>query len=326
MARIRTIKPEFYRHEGLQDLEIKNPGAYPMLVFQGLWSQCDRNGVFQWRPRQLKLDILPFLPFDMATTLLILEKSNYLVHYYVDGKEYGQVPTFSLHQRITGKEATAEGGQYPLPCVQESSGETVGKQWGNTQETPGKNKLLQGAQEGKEEGKGKEEEEMNTCSEPEKASGLEPSDSQTDISRLCFFDCAQKKQPNTLPGLDVQLAAVISIPLVCKKNIPLVEFTVTQVMVDDWAESYPAVDTMQTLREIRQWNLANPTRRKTASGILNHITSWLAKAQNKGGSTRQMSPTTKPEFRVIPGMPARTVNNINAASAFLDRQQHEKAG
>ena len=44
MARIRTIKPEFFRHESLQDLEIANPGMYPMMVFEALWGHCDSKG------------------------------------------------------------------------------------------------------------------------------------------------------------------------------------------------------------------------------------------------------------------------------------------
>lgn len=129
MARIRTVKPEFFRHEGLQDLERANPGAYVMLVFEGLWTQCDRAGRFEWRPRLLKLDILPFLDFDMATTLGILESAGYLVRYVVDGKEYGQVPTFETHQRFSGKEAS-EQGKHPAPPVKRegSNGEATGKQ------------------------------------------------------------------------------------------------------------------------------------------------------------------------------------------------------
>ena len=41
---------------------------------------------------------------------------------------------------------------------------------------------------------------------------------------------------------------------------------------------------IQALRNIRAWSLANPTRRKTHSGILRHINAWLTKAQNQGGS------------------------------------------
>ena len=72
MARIRTVKPDFFRDEDLQDLERANPGKYTMLVFEGLWGHCDKNGNFEWKPRTLKLDILPFLDFDMADTLEVL--------------------------------------------------------------------------------------------------------------------------------------------------------------------------------------------------------------------------------------------------------------
>lgn len=61
------------------------------------------------------------------------------------------------------------------------------------------------------------------------------------------------------------------------------EFGVTEKMAGEFAELYPAVDVPQTLREIRGWNLADPTRRKTRKGVLKHINGWMAKEQNKGG-------------------------------------------
>lgn len=115
MPRIRTIKPDFMRHEGLQDLEVEHPGSYIMLTYVGLWMMCDKNGIFQYRPRQLKLDILPFIPFDMQSTLTILENNGYLKKYTVDGKDFGIIPTFRSHQRLSGKEASEEGEKYPLP-------------------------------------------------------------------------------------------------------------------------------------------------------------------------------------------------------------------
>ncbi len=60
------------------------------------------------------------------------------------------------------------------------------------------------------------------------------------------------------------------------------EFPITDGMVKEFESLYPAVDVLQTLREIRGWNLANPTKRKTKTGVLRHVNSWLAKEQNKG--------------------------------------------
>ena len=115
MPRIRTIKPEFFRHEELQDLETANPGKYCMLVFVGLWTQCDNQGVFPGSPRQLKLDILPFLDFDMDKTLTTLEHAKFLIRYAVGEKLYGMIPSFPNHQRFTGKEAGESGQRYPTP-------------------------------------------------------------------------------------------------------------------------------------------------------------------------------------------------------------------
>ena len=151
MARIRSVKPDFFRHEVLQDLEIANPGSYPMMVFAGLWGHCDSKGRFEWRPRQLKLDILPFLPFDMAGTLEILERAGMVKRYSVDGKEYGEVPTFEKHQRLSGKEAT-EGEKHPDPIR-----EAMGKQRGSGREIPES-----------QEGKGREEEGKGVNQPPEK--------------------------------------------------------------------------------------------------------------------------------------------------------------
>ncbi len=55
-SRIRTIKPEFFLHEGLHDLG--DPLA--RLAFIGLWCYSDRAGRFRWKPRALKILILPY--------------------------------------------------------------------------------------------------------------------------------------------------------------------------------------------------------------------------------------------------------------------------
>ncbi len=145
MARIRTVKPDFFRHELLQDLEITHAGKCPMLVFAGLFGHCDKAGRFEWRPRTLKLDILPFMPFDMVETLGILEQAGLVKKYTVEGVDYGLIPTFTDHQRIGGKEAQ-EPEKYPPP-----NSEAKGKRRGSNWEATGK-------QSGLQEGKGREEE------------------------------------------------------------------------------------------------------------------------------------------------------------------------
>lgn len=78
-------------------------------------------------------------------------------------------------------------------------------------------------------------------------------------------------------GLSAASPAVISIPLNDKSEYPI-----TASMVAEWEGLYGECDVMQTLREIRGWNLANPSKRKTKSGILSHVNRWLAKEHNRG--------------------------------------------
>lgn len=69
------------------------------------------------------------------------------------------------------------------------------------------------------------------------------------------------------------------------ETIPLVGQATAEVCetyVQEMDRLFPAVDVPQTLREIRAWNLVNPSRRKTATGIAKHVASWLQKAQNGG--------------------------------------------
>jgi hypothetical protein len=114
MARIRSIKPEFFKHGDLQDLEIANPGQYVMLVYAGLWTQCDKNGVFYYKARELKNEILPYIVFDMQRTLDILEKEGYFIKYTVENREYGYIPKFSKYQFPVKNEKDSPP-KYPAP-------------------------------------------------------------------------------------------------------------------------------------------------------------------------------------------------------------------
>lgn len=112
VARIRTIKPEFFRHRELQDLAKKH-GAEVMLVYIGLWTQCDKAGNFLWDEDQLALDILPFLGIKIRKSLEVLETSKYILRYF-DGKTFGHIPTFKQHQLIFGSERSYPC-KYPEP-------------------------------------------------------------------------------------------------------------------------------------------------------------------------------------------------------------------
>lgn len=146
MARIRTVKPEFFKHYDLFKAE-KETGLPLRLAFQGLWICADKEGRFKWQAETLKLDILPYDDIDFNQCLLELDKYGFIVKYCVGGKDYGCIPTFKDHQRITGTESKSES-KIPAPPTQKQQGITK-EILGNTLET---------YRTTGREGKGKEEE------------------------------------------------------------------------------------------------------------------------------------------------------------------------
>jgi hypothetical protein len=116
MARIRTIKPELFKHLELQELENSHAGQYIMLVFIGLWTQCDKNGVFIYNAKVLKNEILPFIDFDMQITLDILEKGGYFTKFQHDNREYGHVVNFNKYQ-FPGMAEKKAPAKYPEPPI-----------------------------------------------------------------------------------------------------------------------------------------------------------------------------------------------------------------
>lgn len=60
------------------------------------------------------------------------------------------------------------------------------------------------------------------------------------------------------------------------------EFTVRQSHVALFQEAYPAVDVVATLKEIKVWCVTNEKQRKTTTGMMRFLNTWMAKEQNGG--------------------------------------------
>jgi len=74
-------------------------------------------------------------------------------------------------------------------------------------------------------------------------------------------------------------------------------YPIRQAQVDEWSGLYPAVDIMQELRKMAGWLDANPSKRKTARGIMRFVNGWLAREQDKGGNKKQAaSPEQETSF------------------------------
>lgn len=146
MARIRTIKPDFFRHEGLFEAE-REEGLPLRVAFAGLWTAADREGRFAWSPRALKLDCLPYNDVDFARVLDALATRAFIVKYAVDGREFGHIPSWHEHQVINNREKASA-----IPDPNENNRLTCAPRVDHACATP----LVQGQAEGKgKEGKGR---------------------------------------------------------------------------------------------------------------------------------------------------------------------------
>ncbi len=102
MARIRTIKPEFFTSE---DIVSMTPLA--RLFYVSLWCEADREGRLEWKPGTFKMRYLPGDNCDVAELAQELISRGLIVLYSVDGKQFAEIPTFTEHQVINNRESVS---------------------------------------------------------------------------------------------------------------------------------------------------------------------------------------------------------------------------
>ena len=112
MARIRTIKPDFFLDEGVAELPME-----ARLGFIGLWTQADKEGKLENRPKMLKAVIFPYDRVDFEKALLKLSEAGLITLYAVEGKNYIKIKGFEKHQRPHHSEPESiipsDGGHSP---------------------------------------------------------------------------------------------------------------------------------------------------------------------------------------------------------------------
>ena len=99
--RIRTTKPEFWRSQDVANL----PWEY-RLLFIGLWSYVDDNGVGLDDARLIKADLFPLDDAHDQVLSVIreglarLSRDSLLARYEVSGRRYVYIPSWDKHQRV----------------------------------------------------------------------------------------------------------------------------------------------------------------------------------------------------------------------------------
>ena len=141
MARIRTIKPEFFTSEDIVSL---SPLA--RILYIALWCEADKEGRLVWKPLTFKLRYLPADDCDIkALCQEIIDRG--LVTLYGEG--YAVIPAFAAHQHINPRESAS---QLPEPVANVTRKARVGTR----QARVGAGANLDVDAQGGREGKGKE--------------------------------------------------------------------------------------------------------------------------------------------------------------------------
>lgn len=110
MARIRAIKPQFFRNEQLAEFSFAH-----RLLFAGLWTQADKEGRLEDRPKRLKAELFPYddgIDISAMVQDLARGKDPLIVRYVVDGIGFIWIRKFAEHQR---PHHTEPESRYPPP-------------------------------------------------------------------------------------------------------------------------------------------------------------------------------------------------------------------
>lgn len=114
MARARNIKPGFFTNEDLVELDFA-----ARLLFIGLWTEADREGRLEDRPKRLKMSIFPGDNVDVDQMLAALAKRGFIRRYSVGEQCLIQVVNWSRHQN---PHHTEKASVLPAECEGSSTG------------------------------------------------------------------------------------------------------------------------------------------------------------------------------------------------------------
>jgi len=104
MARIRTIKPEFFNSADVADLT-----PLSRLFYAYLWTEADREGWVTWNVRNFRMRFFPTDDYDVEkVTREVIEAGLVTLWETEDGAIVGLIPSFLRHQVINNRECSSE--------------------------------------------------------------------------------------------------------------------------------------------------------------------------------------------------------------------------
>ena len=259
MARLRTIKPEFWTSE-----QIVSCSIHARLLFIGMLNFCDDYGIHPASYLRLKMEVFPndqFSTEDIKQWVYELLEQKLIFEYEVDNSHYWMVTGWEKHQKVE-KRTT----KYPFPPTLENKSGSAPRLLPEYSPTP-----------------------PLTLHDREERRGEEKR--REDINNI---SSEQKKESSSLCEIIEDEICIIKIPLVGGA-----EFSVTEKHMIEFKALFPSIDALKELRAMRGWAIGNKTRRKTLRGILRHIMAWLSKAQDNLSKIPQNSFSSFPKYETL---------------------------
>lgn len=119
MARIRTIKPDFWTDEKVVELPFET-----RLFYIGSWNFADDNGNLQRSSKKLKMQIFPADLIDCEPLIQSLIDQGMFTEYCVNGEVFLHIKAFRHHQVINRPSKTGmptpEMATSPVPLTESS--------------------------------------------------------------------------------------------------------------------------------------------------------------------------------------------------------------
>jgi hypothetical protein len=114
MARIRSVHPGLFTDEAFVGL---SSDAQVLLI--GLWTECDDQGVFEWKPNTIRMRLRPVKDGPVEPLLSELEAANCMRRYEVNGRQLCAIRNFREYQKPKSPKAwhpiTDEIRKYTAP-------------------------------------------------------------------------------------------------------------------------------------------------------------------------------------------------------------------
>lgn len=168
-----------------------------------------------------------------------------------------------------------------------------------------------------------QEQEQEQDTEPEKEESSEPAKLPAEPTTGATDPGTPKIVPPSVPRQGIYPEPPDGTVLTFDCNGHTKVWHLVQGQVEAWSESYPGVDVMQEMRKAFEWSKASPRSRKTASGMMKFLVSWLNRANDDwsggnerrqggfGGNPRRGAAAIGPGQRYDPaGAAKRGVNDI----------------